>query len=129
MNLISLHFLVIKEFQVCRLPELDGKPKLFIYNACQGGCEDKVVLGKAPRSRTPSGQIPSPLGQDVFQGFPCAPGYATLIHANKEGYGLGCNYIQVYKLMSLGSALISDDLVCYSLFCCLLFELWSFMSF
>ena len=97
---VAFHHFLKTIFQVCKVPSLDGKPKLFFFACCQGPKSDRVVLATLGEGLRGSNNMTlSPLGQDVFQGFSSVKGYMTWVDQD------GCTYIEVCTLMTLLSVI------------------------
>ena len=82
--------------QMCDVPSLVGKPKLFFIEACRGrehnmGLDVMMTKSSAPLAPRSQG-ISLPNKQDVFVGFATVPGFVSFTSS------LGSPYLQVCRI-------------------------------
>ena len=93
---VSLH--IYSCCQMCDVPSLVGKPKLFFIEACRGrehnmGRELLMTKSSAPLAPRTQG-ISLPNKQDVFVGFATVPGFVSFTSS------LGSPYLQVCNILN-----------------------------
>ena len=97
LNKIDISLFIITEqlcCQMCDVPSLVGKPKLFFIEACRGrehnmGLDVMMTKSSAPTMRSMGISLPNK--QDVFVGFATVPGFVSFTSS------LGSPYLQVCK--------------------------------